>query len=163
MSRDIQMSPVEQEHERLVPDHEDKDFSSDTVSLGGASKAGADTVEEPTVAESPIRLRPRGRQEAFASLDVVDLNSVLSRRAHLLRPIPFVLKDAFRLALGIDLDEVVAGHEQGSESRMAKGWKLFMFLPRLLPHRPSKKGNGTQENFGGEGVLFPGGCVVAAS
>ena len=56
-SRDIQMS----EHERFVPDHEDKDFSSDTVSLGGASKAGADTVEEPTVAESPIWLRPRGR------------------------------------------------------------------------------------------------------
>ena len=62
MSRDIQMSPVEQEHERLVPDHEDKDFSSDTVSLCGASKAGADTVEEPTVAESHIRFHEADRR-----------------------------------------------------------------------------------------------------
>ena len=49
-----------------------------------------------------------------------------------------ILKGAFRSALRTALDEVIAGHELGSESRMTRGWKLFLLLPRLLLHRPSR-------------------------
>ena len=110
MSRDTQ--EMEREHMRPIPENdEDQDSESDTISIGGVSEAGEDAREEPTAPESPIRLRPRGRQEAFASLDVVELKSVFSRRAHLLRTIPFILKGAFRSALRTALDEVIAGHD----------------------------------------------------
>ena len=139
MSRDTQ--EMEREHMRPIPENdEDEDSESDTISVGGVSEAGEDAREEPTAPESPIRLRPRGRQEAFASLDVVELKSVFSHRAHLLRTIPFILKGAFRSALRTGLDEVIAGHDQGNESRLTRGWKLFMLLPRLLLHRPARGG-----------------------
>ena len=139
MSRDTQ--EMEREHMRPIPENdEDQDSESDTISIGGVSAAGEDAREEPTAPESPIRLCPRGRQEAFASLDVVELKSVFSRRAHLLRTIPFILKGAFRSALRTTLDEVIAGRDQGNESRMTRGWKLFMFLPRLLLHGPARGG-----------------------
>ena len=132
MSRDTQ--EMERKHMRPIPDNdEDQDSESDTISIGGVSEAGEDAGEA-TAPESPIRLRPRGRQEAFASLDVVELKSVFSRQA------PFILKGAFRSALRTALDEVIAGHDQGNESRMTRGWKLFMLLPRLLLHRPARGG-----------------------
>ena len=76
MSRDTQ--EMEREHMRPIPENdEDQDSESDTISIGGVSEAGEDAREEPTAPESPIRLRPGGRQEAFASLDVVfELKSV---------------------------------------------------------------------------------------
>ena len=138
MSRDTQ--EMERKHMRTIPENDDdQDSESDTI-VGGVSEAGEDALEEPTAPESPIRLRPRGRQEAFASLDVVELKSVFSRRAHFLRTIPFILKGAFRSALRTTLDKVIAGHNQGNESRMTRGWKLFMFLPRLLLHCPASGG-----------------------
>ena len=84
---------------RPIPENdEDQDSESDIISIGGVSEPEEDAREEPTAPESPIRLRPQGRQEAFASLDVVELKSVFSRRAHLLKTIPFILKGAFRSA-----------------------------------------------------------------
>ena len=106
----------------------------------GVSVVGEDVGEEPTAPEAPIHLLPRDRQDAFASLDHVELKSVFSRRARVLRTIPFILKGAFRSALRTALDEVIAGHKLGSESRMTRGSKLFMLLPRLLLHRPSRGG-----------------------
>ena len=136
-----QVQEMEREHMRSIPDNdEDQDSESDTISIGGVSEAGEDGGEEPTAPELPIRLCPRGRQEIFTSLDVVELKSVFSRRAHLLRTIPFILKGAFRSALRTALDEVIAGHDQGNQSRMTRGWKLFMLLPRLLLHRPARGG-----------------------
>ena len=117
-----------------------EDPATDTASNDGVSEAGEEAREEPTPPEMPIRLWPRGRQEAFASLDGVQFKNVFSRRPRLMRTIPFVLKGAFRCALRTALDEVIAGHEQGNDSRMARGWKLFMLLPRLLLFRPSRGG-----------------------
>ena len=104
------------------------------------SFAGEHVGEKPTAQDLPIRLLPRGRQDAFASLD--HLKNVFSPRAHVLKTIPSILKGAFRCALKTALDEVIAGKELGSESRMTRGWKLFMLfprllLPRLLWHQPS--------------------------
>ena len=56
------------------------------------SEAGDDVGEEPTAPESPIRVRPRGSQDAFARLDDVELKRVFSWRARLLMTIPFILK-----------------------------------------------------------------------
>ena len=33
---------------------------------------------------------------------------------------------------------VIAGHDQGNESRMTRGWKLVLLLPRVLLHRPAR-------------------------
>ena len=99
----------------------------------------------------PIRLLLRGRQDAFATLDHVELKNVFSRRAHVLRTIPFILKGAFRSALRTTL----AGHELGSESRMTRGWKLFMLLPRLFAASAIPGRDGAQKRVGGKDHLVP--------
>ena len=58
------------------------------------------------------------------------------------------------------VDEVIAGHELGSESRMTRGWKLFMLLPRLLLHPPSWGGMVPRKKVGGKDHLVPRRLVV---
>ena len=130
---------VSQDDTQPAPDHEDQDSEADTISIVGRFPQLARTWVKSPQHQKRIRLLPRGRQDAFASLDHFELKSVFSRRARVLSTIPFILKGAFRSALRTAL-EVNAGHEMGSESRMMRGWKLFMLLPRLLLHRPSRGG-----------------------
>ena len=37
-------------------------------------------------------------------------------------------------------EEILEGHEVNSNTRMSRGWKLLMLLPRMLLHRPSRGG-----------------------
>ena len=62
---------VSQDDTQRAPDHDDQDSEADTISIVGVSVAGEDVGEEPTAPDVPIRLLPRGRQDAFASLDHV--------------------------------------------------------------------------------------------
>ena len=81
------------------------DLETDTASIDGLSEGGEEAGDEPTAPEVPIWLWPRGRQEAFASLDSVQLKNVFSRRQRFMRTIPFVLKGAFRSVLRTALDK----------------------------------------------------------
>ena len=60
------------------------DPETDTASIDGVSEGG-EGRGWPTAPEVPMRLWPRGRQEAFASLDSVQLKNVFSRRPRLMR------------------------------------------------------------------------------
>ena len=50
------------------------------------------------------------------------------------------MKGAFRLAIRKALEKIPAGHGSDNEARMARGWKLFMILPKMLPFRPRRGG-----------------------
>ena len=57
-----------------------------------------------------------------------------------LRVVPFVVRGAFRGAMRLAFEEILEGHEVNSNTRMSRGWKLLMLLPRMLLHRPSRGG-----------------------
>ena len=63
-------------------------------------------------------LSPRLRSNAdevtrkLASLDSVDLKSIFTDRAHVMRSIPFITKGAFRCALRTALEEVISSIER---------------------------------------------------
>ena len=57
-----------------------------------------------------------------------------------MRSVPTFLKGAFRGALVLAMDEALAGLAVLDEPRQERAWKLFMLLPRLLLHRPSRGG-----------------------
>ena len=38
-------------------------------------------------------------------------------------------------------EEILEGHEVNSNTRMSRGWKLLMLLPRMMLHRPSRGGH----------------------
>ena len=116
---------------------------SDTDSIVGMSDQG-DGVEviDATPAEVPVAFIPRATQysDAFASLDGVSLRDVFDSRAVVMQSVPFFLRGAFRGAVRVSLQAILRGYEQRSELRIARGWKLFMLLPRLLLFRPRKGG-----------------------
>ena len=65
-----------------------------------------------------------------------------------MKKVPKFLKGPFRNALKFAMEKAITR----DEVRQSRGWKLFMMLPRLLPHRPpgggliskSKCGNWTE-------------------
>ena len=88
-------------------------------------------------------MNSREIRNAFASLDAVVLEVVFSRRAVLMKTVLHFLRGAFRNAMRIAMEE--ATHAQAG--RHERGWKLFMFLPRMLLHRPSRGGNILKNNL----------------
>ena len=115
---------------------------SDTESLnGGASSASAAEevldIPEPDMAFEDVRVHSREIRDAFASLDAADLEVVFSRRAVLMKTVPHFLRGAFRNAMRLAVEE--ATHAQAGQHE--RGWKLFVLLPRMLLHRPSRGGN----------------------
>ena len=57
-----------------------------------------------------------------------------------MRSVPTFVEGVFRKALVLAIDEALAGLAALDESRQERAWKLFMLLPRLLLHRPSRGG-----------------------
>ena len=72
-------------------------------------------------------------REAFTSLDMVNVGSILEQRAAVMKTVPTPPKGPFRSALKVALDEILASPDV---LRQERGWKLLMLLPRLLLHRP---------------------------
>ena len=84
----------------------EREWDSDTETVGGASDVEVDEVVEPTVAEIPVVMEARVRApiRAFTSLDAVNLVDLFDHRARVMRSVPHVpkgaLKKAFRVAFG---------------------------------------------------------------
>ena len=57
-----------------------------------------------------------------------------------MRSVPRVIRGAYRNAMRVALEEVARGLDERSETRMTRGWKLFLLLPRLLLWRPVRGG-----------------------
>ena len=81
-----------------------------------------------------------GRSPSFGLLDEVCLKDEFNCRAHVVRVVLFVVTKAFRGAMRLVFEEILEGHEVNSNTRMSRGWKLLMLLPRMLLHRPSRGG-----------------------
>ena len=114
---------------------------SDIVSLSEASEVGDDGGVDDTPLEFPIVVdRGRSQSEAFASMSSVDLKECFTFRDCLLRTVPQIMKGAFRLAIRTALEQILVGHRSGSEERMTRGWKVFMFFPRMMLFRPRRGG-----------------------
>ena len=104
---------------------------SDTESLDdGASDAGvAEEVGPVEVVPLPFELPQREAiVRGFASLDAFDLSGIFRRRAVVMRSVPWVLRDAFRSALRIAMEEAIAGLEAFDEVRQDQALKLFLLL-----------------------------------
>ena len=83
----------------------------------------------------------RAVREAIRGLDALDISAIFSRRASVMRSPPKFVSGAFRSAMRVALHEIVSGTERHDEAAQCRGWKLFMFLPRLLLFRPPRDGN----------------------
>ena len=65
---------------------------------------------------------------------------IFQRRACVMRSVPFIMKAAYRGAMRVALQEVMRGRELNCGSRVSRGWKLFLLLPRLLLFRSPRGG-----------------------
>ena len=104
-------------------DVRDREWDSDTESVGGASDVEVSEFVEPTVAENPIVLEAtvRASVRAFAILDAVNLVDLFDHRARVMRSVPHVLKGVFRMALRVAFQEIFDGTFQyafSNKSRM---------------------------------------------
>ena len=116
------------------------DASPDDL-LGGRSPAPAAEPSEPDEVDTaqPTRFLPlQGARlrAAFAAIDALDAETVLSHPCRSVRSPPRFLKGTLRKALrfALGLFHNADGHGGvGSE----RAWKLWLFLPRLLLFRPA--------------------------
>ena len=115
--------------------------------LGGFNLSLLSRVGRPVVPDVPsplpIDLDPRRIiiAASFGLLDEVCLKDEFNHRAHVFEVVPFVVRGAFRGAMWLAFEEILEGHEVHSNTRMSRGWKLLMLLPRMLLHRPSDGGH----------------------
>ena len=143
--------PFDREHDN--PGFEEDIKTVDGVSVGDDEGFEATPVEVPPMIERPVR----GLQGAFASLDGVDLKDRFKFRACVMRTVLYFMKGAFRLGLRAALEEVLAGFTQRSDVRMARGWKLFMLLPRMMLHKPPRGGGVPRKKLEERVQLFQNG------
>ena len=154
-----QQSPAVPAPRPFDREHDNPGFEEDTETVDGVSVGddeggfAATPVEVPPMIERPVR----GLQGAFASLDGVNLKDRFKFRACVMRTVPYVMKGAFRLGLRAALEEVLAGFTQRSDVRMARGWKLFMLLPRMMLHRPPRGGGVPRKKLEERVQLFQNG------
>ena len=69
-----------------------------------------------------------------------DISEVFSCRASVMRTVPRFLWGSFRVALKVALEEIRVGHSTRNTQRLERGWKLFLFLPRMVLHRSPRGG-----------------------
>ena len=123
-------------------------YDESTSEDGGRDGASAFAGDHPVPVEELVEQVPDlqlPHREAFTrglhSFGAVDLETILRRRPIIImRSVPTFLKGAFRRALVFAADEALEGLAALDERRQKRTWKLFMLLPRLLLHRPSRGG-----------------------
>ena len=106
--------------------------------------------EAPAVPEVEIPLqRPEVRdvsptiRDAFRRMDGCDVERIFLRRAFEMRTVPMCLRGPYRAAMRVALVEATSeAHVQ-----RARGWKLFLLLPRMLLSRPPRGGLVSQEKL----------------
>ena len=130
---------------------QNQDGESDTDSLEITRTPAGDQVgsQDEYVAPAALVARDvavdelmvtRATHDAFASLVGVDLKTIFSNRACIMNSPPRFLRGAYRAAMRFALEEVESGVDAQNEQRICQGWKLFLFLPRMLLHKPARGG-----------------------
>ena len=98
----------------------------------------------------------------LVSLDEVILEDVFSVRARLMATVPKFLRGAYRAAVRVALDGVLAGWEQNDTMLQIRSWKLFLLIPRMFLFRSSKGGLLPRDNDRGPCVDVHAGGVGEA-
>ena len=120
----------------------DREWDSDTDTVGGTSDVEVTDVVAPTVEEAPVPMDVRvwAPVRAFTSLDAINLTHLFEHGARLMQSVPHVIRGAFRMALRVACQEILDGMEANSEVRTVRGWKLLLLLPRMMLFRPNRGG-----------------------
>ena len=119
--------------ERVFVDREDAQFRPkdvEEVDDGMSVVSGVeDLVQVETIPLELPEVRDNSPQirEAFRRMDRVDLDNIFRRRAEVMKTIPSFLRGPFRIG-------------RSQHVRHARGWKLFLLLPRMLPMRGTRGG-----------------------
>ena len=79
-------------------------------------------------------------REALLSLDGINLRDVFRRKATVMKVPPKMFRGAYCAALRFAMNEVRIGCRESNVEKQARGWKLFLLIPRLLLHRPARGG-----------------------
>ena len=125
---------------------DDRDHMSDTQSVdsrGGHSDFEGDPDSEVAPAPDPVPAITGHLENLSASFEwlaSVDLESVFSQRACVMKAVPGFMRGAYRSAMRLALAEIDEGRAHNMNLRMSRGWKLFLLLPRLLLFRPPRGG-----------------------
>ena len=84
---------------------------------------------------------------------VCDVERIFLRRAIVMRTVPICLRGRYKAAMRVALVEAT------SEAHVlrARGWKLFLLLPRMLLSRPPRGGLASQEKLRKHFEMFAGG------
>ena len=100
------------------------------------------SLEEPVFEVPELRDTSPQIRAAFRWLDTVDVEELFRRRAVVLRSVPHFLRGPFRVA---------------HSPCQARGWKLFLLLPRMLLSRPPRGGHVSKEKLRKRFELFSAG------
>ena len=119
----------------------DHAWDPDTESIAGASDVEVQDVHVESAPELPIPRQDRvhGVQNAFATLDIVNVAEVFAQRARVMQSVPWVIRGAFRAAVKVAMEEIQAGTEANRELRATRGWKLLLLLPKTILFRPLRE------------------------
>ena len=103
--------------------------------------AQEDRSSEPEMAVSQVvpEVRPSARTQAgFAALDLINVRDMFTQRACVMKVPPAFLRRAYRSAMRTALLEITSSMELGNNTRVVRGWKLFVLLPKVLLFKPPR-------------------------
>ena len=123
----------------LSPDHENAESDGEFVVSGDVPDV---EVVEVFNAPEVIHLSPVLR-EAFRRLDRIDLETIFSKRAVVMKTVPPFLKGPYRSPMRIAMAEATCDEHV----RRSRGWKLILLLPRMLLCRKARGGLISREAF----------------
>ena len=117
----------------IVQDGSGSDGDAETViSEGPDPGAQADRSSEPEMAVSQVvpEVRPSARTQAgFAALDLINVRDIFTQRACVMEVPPAFLRGAYHSAMRTALLDITTGMELSNNTRVVRGWKLFVLLP----------------------------------
>ena len=152
-------------HNRFSPLAVDEDEPMDVADHQGAdvvhdegSEVSVDEEPEPPTAPDPEVMTTRGLtptiRAALTELVGVDLPHEFARRAAIMKSVPHFLREPYRSAMRLAMEKAT----QPNPGRSERGWRLFLFLPRLLLFRLLRGGNIHKNKLGERFQAFREGC-----
>ena len=131
----------EEGFDRVLVDREHAEEDVEEVDDGASVVSGVeDPVQEETVPLDLPEVRDNSPhiREAFRRMDRVDVENIFRRRAVVMKTIPFFLRGLFRVTFTLRI--ALAEANAPEHVRRARGWKLFLLLPRMLLTRSTRGG-----------------------
>ena len=111
-----------------------EDTESIRSGVSSASSEPDDLADDEPNTLLPITgsLTSQAGGSGLVSLDEVIVEDVFSVRARLMATVPKFLREAYRAAVRVALDGVLAGWEQNDTMLQIRSWKLFLLIPRMF-------------------------------